>query len=107
MAARLPAFQGDTLAKVSNTLLFSTQVDFARLTTTALTRENAPQVHRLATQLLHFSPEPRVVEKLIESALLLGMDDEVAFHLRRYRVAYPEDHARWARAQRQAPPAPQ
>jgi hypothetical protein len=35
------------------------------------------------------------------------MDDEVAFQLRRYRVAYPEDHARWARAQRPALPAPQ
>lgn len=107
MASRLPAYQGHTLAKVSNTLLFTNQVDFALLTTTVLTRENAPQIHTLATELLHFSPEPRVIEKLIESALLLGMDDEVAFQLRRYRAAYPEDHARWARAQRPAPPAPQ
>ncbi len=107
MASRLPAYQRDTLAKVSNTLLFTNQVDFALLTTTELTRENAPQIHTLATELLHFSPEPRVIERLIDSALLLGMDDEVAFQLRRYRAAYPEDHARWTRAQRPAPPAPQ
>ena len=107
MAYRPLAYQGDTLAKVSNTLLFTNQVDFALLTTTALTRENAPQIHALATELLHFSPEPRVIEKLIESALLLGMDGEVAFQLRRYRAAYPEDHARWARAQRPVPPMPQ
>lgn len=107
MASRPLAYQGDTLAKVSNTLLFTNQVDFALLTTTVLTRENAPQIHTLATELLHFSPEPRVIEKLIESALLLGMDDEVAFQLRRYRAAYPEDHARWARAQHNAPPVPQ
>jgi O-antigen polymerase len=107
MASRPLAYQEGTLAKVSNTLLFTNQVDFALLTTTQLTRENAPQIHTLATELLHFSPEPRVIEKLIESALLLGMDDEVAFQLRRYRVAYPEDHARWARAQRPALPAPQ
>jgi len=92
---------------VSGTPLFTDHVDFALLTTTALTRENASQVHTLATELLHFSPEPRVIEKLIESALLLGRDDEVAFQLRRYRVAYPEDHARWARAQRLASSTPQ
>lgn len=104
VASRPLAYQGDTMAKVSNTVLFTNQVDFALLTTTALTRENAQQVHMLATELLHFSPEPRVIEKLIESALLLGRDDEVAFQLRRYRAAYPEEHARWASAQRGAPP---
>ena len=107
MAFRAPAYQGETLAKVSSTQLFANHVDFALLTTTALTRENAPQVHTLATELLHFSPEPRVIEKVIESALLLGRDDEVAFQLRRYRVAYPEDHARWARAQRATSPKSQ
>ena len=107
MAFRAPSYQGETLAKVSGTPLFTDHVDFALLTTTALTRENASQVHTLATELLHFSPEPRVIEKLIESALLLGRDDEVAFQLRRYRVAYPEDHARWARAQRLASSTPQ
>lgn len=107
MAFRAPAYQGETLAKVSGTPLFTDHVDFALLTTTALTRENASQVHTLATELLHFSPEPRVIEKVIESALLLGRDDEVAFQLQRYRVAYPEDHARWARAQRLASSTPQ
>ena len=105
MDSRPPAYQGNTLAKVSNTVLFTDQVDFALLTTTALTHENARQVHALATKLLHFSPEPRVIEKLIESALLLGRDDEVAFQLRRYRAAYPEEHAHWASVQRPAPPA--
>ena len=98
------AYQGDTLAKVSNTPLFTNQVDFALLTTTELTRENAPQVHTLATELLHYSPEPRVIEALIESALLLGRDDEVAFQLRRYRAAYPDEHARWARSQQPTGP---
>ena len=99
VAERLPAYQGDTLAKLSDTLFFGDQVDFARLTTTALTRENAPQVHALAKQLLHFSPEPRVIEPLIESALLLGMEGEAAGQLQRYRAAYPQDHARWMGAQ--------
>ena len=49
----------------------------------------------LALRMLQYSPEPRVIERLIESATLLGLDDEAAFHLQRYRVAYPKDHARW------------
>ena len=36
-----------------------------------------------------------MIERLIESATLLGLDDEAAFHLQRYRVAYPKDHVRW------------
>ena len=99
VADRLPAYREDTLVKLSDTLFFGDQVDFARLTTTELTRANAPQVHALATQMLHFSPEPRVIEKLMESALLLGMQDEAAGQLQRYRAAYPQDHARWLDAQ--------
>lgn len=52
-------------------------------------------MHSVAQALLHFSPEPRVIEKVIASAQALGRDDEVALHVRRYRIAYPADHARW------------
>jgi len=50
--------------------------------------------------MLHFSPEPRVVEKLIESAVLLHHDDEVKINLARFRAAFPEAHDRWAETQR-------
>lgn len=84
--------------------LFPDQVRFAWLTTHALTASNAAEIHAAALALLHFSPEPRVVEKLIASAQALGRDDEVAFHVRRYRIAYPADHAHWlARQTRWAP----
>jgi hypothetical protein len=75
--------------------LFRNQVQFAELTTTPVTAENAAQLCDQALQLLHFSPEPRVVEKLIESAVLLGRDDEAAYYLARYRAAFPEAHARY------------
>lgn len=26
---------------------------------------------------------------------MLGKDDEAAFHMKRYRAAYPDDYARW------------
>jgi len=95
---RSPAVQEDTLEKIGNSRLFQNQVDFAELTTTALTRANAAHLNALAKTLLHFSPEPRVIEALIESAALLGRLDEAQFYQLRYRAAFPESYARWAKA---------
>lgn len=92
---RDPAYRDMTPATTAPTLLFSDQVDFARLPAMALTPATAQEVYALSGELLHYSPEPRVIEKRIESALMLGRDDEAAYHLRRYRIAYPKDHARW------------
>ena len=97
---RSEALRENTLTKVSGTWLFADAVDFAILTTTPVNPETAQRMHGLATALLHYSPEPRVIEPLIESASLLGLDDEVAFHMRRYRAAYPLDFERWSRANR-------
>ena len=97
---RSDALRENTLTKVSGTWLFADAVDFAVLTTTPVNPETAQRMHGLATALLHYSPEPRVIEPLIESASLLGRADEVAFHMRRYRAAYPQDFERWSRANR-------
>lgn len=97
---RTPSLREGTLDKVSGTWLFSDAVDFARLTTMPVNKDTAEQVHALATSLLHYSPEPRVIEPLIESAALLGRDDEAAYHLQRFRVAYPKDYARWTKLNR-------
>ena len=95
---RAQAYREDTLAKISDSWLFRDQVRFAELGITPLTASNAEHIHALATDLLHFSPETMVVEKLIESASLLGKDDEVAYFIPRYRAAYPQDFARWSQA---------
>lgn len=92
---RSEAYRDNTLAKVRDSWLFQNQVRFAELTTTRLTIDNAAHLNDLAKALLHFSPEPHVIEKLIESAGLLGRGDEVLFYLMRYRAAFPESHARW------------
>jgi len=97
---RSPALRENTLQKVAGTWLFADAVDFAVLTTTPANQATAARVHVLATAMLHYSPEPRVIEPLIESASLLGLDDEVAFHMRRYRAAYPQDFERWSRTNR-------
>ena len=92
---RDPAYRDMAAATTAPTLLFSDQVQFARLPTMALTPATAQEVYTVSGELLHYSPEPRVIEKRIESALMLGQDDEAAYHLRRYRIAYPKEHARW------------
>lgn len=94
-AMRSEAYRDNTLEKVGDSWLFQNQVRFAELTTTPLTLDNATHVHELATDLLHFSPEARVIEKLIESATLLGLEDEARFYLARYQAAFPDSYALW------------
>nr|WP_315488790.1 Wzy polymerase domain-containing protein [uncultured Rhodoferax sp.] len=98
LAQRAADYQEDAMGKLRGISLFRNQVEFADLTTTPLTVVNAGHLHALAVQLLHFSPEPRVVEKAIESAVLLGRDDVAAYFLQRYRAAFPKEHAQWAAA---------
>lgn len=99
-AQRAAAYREDTLAKVQGSWLFHSQVAFAELTTTPLTLANAAHVHALALEMLHYSPEPRVIEPLIESATLLGRQQEAVYYLARYRAAFPAEHALWAQGLR-------
>lgn len=97
--SRAQQYRDNTLAKIRGSWLFHSQVSFAEFVTTPLTRDNAAHLNVLAHQLLHYSPEARVAEKLIESAVMLGRDDEALYYLARYREAFPAEHARWAKRQ--------
>ena len=93
---RSAAMRDDTLEKIHGSWFFHAQALFAELVMTPLSPKNAANVHAMALELLHYSPEPRVIEKLIESAVMLGRDDEALQYLARYRAAFPKEHARWA-----------
>ena len=95
---RAIAYRDDTLRKISPSWLFAPQVRFAALTTTPLTPENAAEQASSAADLLHFSPEPRVIERLIESLRLLGLHDTAAFHAQRYQAAFPDGYRDWLSA---------
>jgi O-antigen ligase len=97
--ARSAALRDDTLNKLRGSWLFGDEVRFAELSVTVLAPDNAEAMHALALQLLHYSPEARVVEKLIASARLLGRDEEALQYAARYQTAFPDAHARWAAAQ--------
>jgi len=96
--SRAAAYRTDTLNKIRGSWLFADQVLFAELLTTPLVLANAEWTFNTAKQLLHYSPESRVVEKLIESAVLLGKDEEALAYLARYKAAFPKEHALWANA---------
>jgi O-antigen ligase len=97
-ADRAPAYRFDTLEKTRHVLLFQEQVRFAELTLTELTPGNAASMNRLAKDILHFSPEARVVEIIIDSARLLGRDAEADFYLARLQAAFPQAYADWRKA---------
>ena len=103
---RAAAWRDDTLEKVRGARIFRDQVRFAELTTTPLRRDNAEWTYATAMALLPFSPEPRVIEKVIESAVMLGRDDAAVGMLARYRAAFPKEHADWAAALEPAPLLP-
>ena len=94
---RSAAMRDDTLEKTRGSWFFHAQALFAELVMTSLSPENAASVQAMALELLHYSPEPRVIEQLIESAVMLGQDDGALFYLVRYRAAFPKEHARWAK----------
>ena len=103
---RLAAYEDDTLAKLKGSWLFARQVDFAELTLTTVTPANAARMHELAERTLHFSPEPRVITKWIESAELLGRDDEARAQAERFRIAFPTEFAQWLDNKQVDAPAP-
>lgn len=101
-ARRMAAYRDDTLEKIRGSWLFRDQVQFAELTLTPLTHDSAARLNAMAQKLMHFSPEARVVETLIESAMMLGRDAEVRFFMARYQAAYPQEYARWVATRAQS-----
>ena len=94
---RSSAYQDDTVLKMRSSYLFADQVRFAELLLTPVTPATAAWVFDAAERTLHYSPEPRVAEKAIESAVMLGRDDAALAFLAAYRAAFPAEHARWAK----------
>ena len=92
---RAPAYRNNTLEKTRHVLLFREQVRFAELTITDLTPANAAQMNLLAKDILHFSPEARVAEIVIDSARMLGRDAEAKYYLARLQAAFPQAYTDW------------
>jgi hypothetical protein len=97
-AQRSPRYTADPLGAAKQSVLFQNHAKFAELQITPLTRESAARVLELSAELVRWSPEPRIIEKLIESSVMMGQDDLAAFHLKHYKLAYPAAHASWIKS---------
>jgi Virulence factor membrane-bound polymerase, C-terminal/O-Antigen ligase/Protein glycosylation ligase len=93
--SRSSMFRNNTWSYAKKSWLFQRKARFAELVNTPVTAQTAPHVLELASDLVHYSPEPRVIQALIESAALLRKDDIVLFHIERYKEVYPKEYANW------------
>ena len=71
-ASRDAAYRDNPLHHAKQSWLFKNQADFAELTTQTVTAENAEVLYPQALRLMHYSPEARVVQRVIDSAQWLG-----------------------------------
>ena len=99
--SRAPAYRDDTFAKVQGSWFFGGHIDFAALSITPVNEQTAPYLLQLGEHLLHFSPEAKVVEKILDAAIVLQQESKIAFYAPRFAAAFPEDYQRWREAHAQ------
>jgi len=90
-AQRWSVWREDPWTAARQTLFFSQAVRFAEVTTTPVTPANAAAMLRASEKALHYSPEPRVIERLIESARLSGRADLADWHTQQKSAVYGAD----------------
>jgi O-antigen ligase len=90
-AERWPVWRDNPLGAARSSWFFKRSATFAEVTTTHITPENAAWVLANSQEMLHYSPEPKVVRQLILSAHRLGRRDLVALHADRWRAAFPSE----------------
>ena len=74
--SRDAAYRDNPLHHAKQSWLFKNQADFAELTTQNVTQDNATELYSQAVRLMHYSPEARVVQRVIDSGKLLGHEDQ-------------------------------
>lgn len=92
-AQRLPQWQADPWSAAQNTWFFRSTVDFAEWSSVEVTPSNAAEVLPATQRLLHYSPEPRVVQRLITSAQLLGQEELAQWHAQQLERVYGARHS--------------
>lgn len=90
---RMATWRADPLTEARRLRFFRGQTDFAKLTLNQPTAESALEIYALAERTLHYSPEPKVIEALVQSALMLQREEDAFQWLIRYRAAFPVESA--------------
>jgi O-antigen ligase len=89
-AQRTSWWKDNPWGAANKTLFFSDELGFAAVTVTSVTPNNAQQMLQASQAMLHYSPERRVVQKLIESARLSGQEELARWHEARMQMVLQE-----------------
>ena len=87
-AQRTGFWRDEPWTHARQTLFFGDAVRFAEVTSTPVTQQNASAMLQASLAVLHYSPEPRVIDKLIDSARLSGRDDLARWHQAHQQAVY-------------------
>ena len=87
-AQRTGFWRDEPWTHARQTLFFGNAVRFAEVTSTPVTQQNASAMLQASQAVLHYSPEPRVIDKLIESARLSGREDLARWHQAHQQAVY-------------------
>ncbi|MEY3613947.1 MAG: hypothetical protein RJB14_3669, partial [Pseudomonadota bacterium] len=95
-AQRYGFWREPALQVAQRSRLFRGMAVFAKVTTTQVEQGNARAMLAASLEALHTSPEPRVIEKLLDSALLLGEDALYEEHKKHFQRVYPQAYLAWS-----------
>jgi hypothetical protein len=74
--SRDAAYKDNPLHHAKQSWLFKNQADFAELTTQTVTADNAAELYQQAMRLMHYSPDARVVQRVIDASQWLGKQEQ-------------------------------
>jgi O-antigen ligase len=95
-AQRFSVWRDQALQVAQRAWLFRGTAVFAQVTTTPVNKGNARAMLEASLEAMHTSPEPRVIEKLLDSAQLLGEDLLFEAHQKHFKRVYPQAYLDWA-----------
>lgn len=92
---RVWPFRQNTRQQAERSVLYRNAVQFAAVSTDPVTPEKAEQQLAQARRLMHYSPESRVVIRVIECLQVLGRQAEAEAEIAHFQQVYPKEYARW------------
>jgi hypothetical protein len=95
-AQRYGFWREPALQVAQRSWLFHGTAVFALVTTTPVHAGNARTMLAASLEAMHTSPEPRVIEKLLDSARLQGEDALYEKHKKHFQRVYPQAYLAWA-----------
>ena len=92
---RIWPFRNKTREQAERSLLYRNAVQFASVSLDPVTLEQAEQQLAIARRLMHYSPESRMVIRIIECLRVLERHAEADAEAEHFKQVYPAEYARW------------